>query len=720
MSQEEAIAALPFHEILDKVPSAIYVCNTEGQVLYSNKVLCDFIGVSKEDLVNLDWMQFVGPEIENIRHDWLQEVQKNPYHDHESIFTIKRHDGVFRMCLSRSAPLVPKNNDNKGKKDKVLYVGCATDIDDQYREKEKQEVEKEMIKTIFEQLPVGIYVIDSDFHPVIFNRKLRELWLDKMETQNTSQNMMEWAVNRIKLPYEEWPIVQTIKTGKVIEDFLMQTEDSRIIINTCPIYDHNHNIKYGIAVVQDVTKQFLMESERELSRLKTEFIMNMSHEIRTPLHGILGMTDIISTEISNEKQLEDITHIKNAATTLLTIVNDILDISKMETDSIALECVEFDLRQLVEDVQDLFKPAFINKNLTYSCHVQEDLPKIVKSDPNRVRQCLTNVLSNSVKFTSPGGSVSFQVYEVKGELKDIKDAMGKGNMVNYNKNNNIARICFEIQDTGIGMSKETLENVFNSFVQGDTSTTKSYSGLGLGLTITKKLISLLNNGDKNDIKVESSLGKGSTFFLYINFGLPLNDCVYEKNYEKNAGKSSERPTVDTSTKRVFSPMQNISKIPILIPSSSPNESFESRSTSLKSNFKGKQNDDAFDPKQINILLVEDNDLNRTIATRMLKKYGFTVSTAINGYDALKKIEKDDKYDVILMDIQMPVMDGYEATKELRSRGCRKPIIAQTANASENDKRMSLESGMDDYVSKPFDMSNVVEKIRYHYVQRKKT
>ena len=159
-------------------------------------------------------MEYVGPEIHNIRHDWLQQVKQNPYHDHESTFANKRHDGVYRMCLSRSVPVTSKtegkNGNERGTPQQILYVGCATDIDDQYRKKEKQEVEKEMIKTIFDQLPVGIYVIDSHFHPVIFNRKLRELWLDKMETQNTTQNMLDWAATRVNLPYEQWPIVQTI------------------------------------------------------------------------------------------------------------------------------------------------------------------------------------------------------------------------------------------------------------------------------------------------------------------------------------------------------------------------------------------------------------------------------------------------------------------------------------------------------------------------------
>src|SRR6478609_3444256 len=727
-----------YEHVLDKVPDAVYVCNSNGEVKYANQILCDFIGASWDELANLNWMKFAGPDIHPVRGDWLERMQNNPHQFYESVFKLKRHDGELRRCLNRVVPIVSLTTASSSETD-TLYVGCSTDIEDQIKQEEQREVEQTLIETIFEQLPIGLYVLDSDLKPVIFNRKLKELWTDVMKKEgvatDTETNMINWAAKSINLPYEKWPVVQTIKEGKVITDFLVKGENT-LMVNTSPIYDKNNSIRYGIAVVQDLTKEILAETEKnlaierekatkELTHNKMEFVMNMSHEIRTPLHGILGMTEIMSNEMTDVKQLEDLDKIKNAADNLLTIVDAILDVSKMETDAVKLECVEFDLRKLVTDIRNLFQPSFTNKNITFTLTVPDtfEIPQMVKSDPIRVRQCLTNILSNAVKFTPSGGNIFVRVYKTK----DISDE--------------IMQVCFEIEDTGIGMSQETIRNLFQSFVQGDSSTTKNYSGIGLGLSITKKLITLLNDGLSEDIKVESSLGKGSTFYIYINFTRLKKTCLFEDAFstmsgEKSGEKSEHAPLVTESTTTTTEPTKSTPRFnrqmlnshkpsfdeleideqsPQPLHHKQPQEPHEQQEQQHEQQ-QEQHEQQQFDPKQINILLVEDNDLNRMIATRMLKKHGFNVYSAINGYEAIKMIDNEDIYDVILMDIQMPVMDGIEATIELRNKGYKKIIIAQTANASSDDRERSLKIGMDDHIRKPFDMNVVLEKIRSHYLR----
>ena len=372
----------------------------------------------------------------------------------------------------------------------------------------------------------------------------------------------------------------------------------------------------------------------EANSIKSNFIANISHEIRTPMNGIMGMKSLLEGTKLDEEQKEYLHNIGVSAESLLVILNDILDISKIESGTIDIENISFDLKNLIESAISVIKNTILEKKLTLHFSFDSSIPKHIITDMARLRQILINLLNNAVKFTFSGGiDISVKLIE---------------------KIDNYINLEFAIKDTGIGIDESKLTKIFEPFIQADNSITRKYGGTGLGLTISKNLTKLLGG----DLSVKSELGAGSTFYLRIKV-LP------DKNFE-------------------------ISK---------PNQT-----NSLElSNNNGNHS----------ILLVEDHTMNQKIMVKILKKMGFEINAiANNGIEAISLFEKND-YDIILMDIQMPELDGIETTKLIRNqfKERKQPIIiALTANAMVGDREKYLEAGMDDYVSKPVNPIDLKSKL----------
>ncbi len=448
-----------------------------------------------------------------------------------------------------------------------------------------------------------------------------------------------------------WEVVGTFCKGEVQGIFAKKLKNCR----KCEVYQSARNNSIN-AMGETFNEMIVMLEERQMelndarieaensNSLKSEFLANMSHEIRTPMNGVIGMAELLKdTELTNS-QREYLDMLKTSADSLMSIINDILDISRIEAGKLNFEYIDFNLRNTIAETLNPIAVSAHKKDIEQSYNVSPDVPNIILGDPGRLRQILINLLGNAIKFTESGEIVVS--VEVESQTEDE------------------VSLRFAVSDTGIGIAEDKKEYIFDTFTQADSSTTRKYGGTGLGLSIASGLVEMV----KGKLWVESEVGKGSTFYFTARFGISHESVKQELSQEI---VNSECKSLNNQTKDE-------------------------------------------DGQKIHVLLAEDNIINQKLVVRILEKEGHIVEVAIDGEEVLDGLKKQH-FDIVLMDVQMPKMDGIEATQAIRNSKDSTfdpeiPIIAVTAHAFEEDKERCLKAGMDSCVTKPFKREELCKEI----------
>ena len=519
----------------------------------------------------------------------------------------------------------------------IIHIVIFVSVKNRYREKEAKSRE---VKNYLDIAQVLIMALDNDKNVTMINKEGAKLlgyskdeiigknWVENFLPKNTQSEVSKIASDIIKIKDDH--------TGHKNHILTKSGELKLILWKNSTLFDNNGKVTGILTSGEDITEQEKTNAElqkakfeaEKANRSKSEFLANMSHEIRTPLNGIMGFVDLLHKDERDKKKQERLKIIKDSSHTLIDILNDILDFSKIETGKLLIEKTKVNILDIFSQTVNLFTEKAKEKNIRIKLSLDDRIPKFIFGDSTRIKQIISNLLSNALKFSNENSEIKVSV----SYLNDTNEAY-----------------C-EIQDTGIGITPDRIDTIFEAFEQEDSSTTRKYGGTGLGLSIVKLLIKLMDG----EIGVTSELGRGSKFY----FTLPILEA-------------SEDVQADDAT------------------------------TVNKEALSGYA------------LIVEDNKTNQMLMSALLEDFGLDYDIANDGLEAVEKVKSNDYYDLILMDENMPNMNGIEASKIIRQleRAKEIVIIAVTANALKGDREKFLENGMNDYISKPIDADKLERVLR---------
>jgi PAS domain S-box-containing protein len=613
------------------------VTSTESRVVHSSENYLDMIGISGSEMAGKSMTELFPADLAaKITSDnWNIVTNGEILHLSESFNGRSYHSIKF--------PIVTEDN--------TLLAGYTIDITEQKLAEEALRSSEELYHSLVETSQDLIWRCDIEGRFTYLNIAWEHVLGYEMHEMLGRKFSDFQTYSDAK---RDLTIFERLKRGESIEHFESTYigragNEIHLVFNALFLCDEKGEITGASGTAFDITQRKQMEVELREAKATAEaaniakslFLSNMSHEIRTPLNAIIGFSTLVLNTALPPRQHEYVGKIHSAGELLLHIINDILDYSKVEAGKLTLEQIPFRPAIIIDNVVSMVQQKIREKDLHLRVETSADIAGHLVGDPHRLVQIITNLLSNAIKFTAQG--------EVKLETALLK------------QENERQQLSFSISDTGVGLSGEEINKLFQPFTQADASTTRRFGGTGLGLSICKQLVELMGG----EIRCESVPGEGSTFSFTAWFDV--------------AQSGDLDPTVFSE---------------LLI---------------------NRESMASFDFSERRILLVEDNETNQQLAIELLKDTGATIEVAGNGAVAVEMITSgDSRYDLVLMDIQMPVMDGYEATRQIRSnkRFSTLPIVAMTAHALPEEQQKMLQAGMDDHISKPIDVRIMLRKINF--------
>lgn len=631
-----------FEKLLEKLPFGIFEKDKYGKFTYVNITGANYIGKSKFEIIGkkseeiFNYQPTLGKSFED--GDLVLRKSKTGFDVREDIKYIEGSPYYYLTGKVLIDKEDPENSDIIGYSLDITKTRLAEQ--EVVKQKEALKLQKEKFENVLNSLPIAIFekniegkytFVNSEFSKLrniekedFLDKKVHEIF-DEITAQN-----LEFTDNFVFETGNKHSVEKQFHVNGEIRDFLVEKNISKTSSNEKTLIGYALDITEKKKAEINILKA--IETAKKATLAKSEFLSIMSHEIRTPINAVIGVTNLLVDSDPREDQLENLKILKFSSENLLLLINDILDFNKIEAGKVHLEKIEFSLKELINKVKDIFQNKACDKNINLITNISEDVPDKIEGDPTRIIQIINNLVSNAIKFTEYGHIKV--TCTLKSKIKDFVE------------------IYFSVEDTGIGISKDRLDSIFELFTQENSSTTRKYGGTGLGLNIVKSLLNLHGS----EIKLESEKNKGSTF----SFTLKLK-------------------YIDTK---------------------------ESLTTLEKVKTEK-------DLKGAHILIVEDNKINAIVAKQFLKKWNSFCDIAEDGLQALEFLKENDT-DLILMDLQMPNMDGIEATKQIRISPNKKynnvPIIVLTAAATMDMLEKAYEVGVNSYIIKPFNPENLYSQI----------
>jgi len=632
-----------FRAVFESSPVPSTLNDGVGNITHLNAAFVQLFGYTREDIPNLGqwWLKaYPDPDYRQwVADTWLAHLEKaqgdNPVFEPLEV-NIQCRDGRYRTVLAAAEPL--------GMSFGGTLLVTLYDITERKRMEDSVRENERILRAAIDALDEAFVLYDPQDRLVFCNDKYKATYAisadvivpgasfehiirtgaERGQYADAVGRVDAWVAERMAAHLDgNITIDQHLENGRWVRILERRTSDG-----------------YSVGFRVDITALKQATEAAEAANLaKSRFLATMSHEIRTPMNGILGMAQLLLQPDLGDAEREDFARtILNSGQTLHALLNDLLDHSKVESGKLELEAITFEPADIVRDTQALFAEAAAQKKLKIDFDYREPAGQRYRGDPNRLRQMLSNLVGNAIKFTHQGW--------IRIEVSEIERAEGD------------AILEFRVADSGVGIAKEAQRLLFERFSQADSSTTRQYGGSGLGLSIVRSLARMMGG----DAGVDSELGKGSNFWFRIHAGL-----VAAGEEGSHAGRQPK-----DSSRAVEAPLELSGRV----------------------------------------LVVEDNLTNRKVIEAVLRNHGLTVSLAEDGLQGVNAIAQGDTPDLVLMDIQMPVMDGYTATQKIRQWEVdngrpRTPIIALTADAYAEDRQRCLATGMDDFLTKPLDIRQLL-------------